>query len=72
MRILVAEDDAKLRDVLTRGLGSAGYTVDVAARGDVAFDDAGCGDTLAPGGVGDGSPWNPLLGHRGPPPSAGR
>jgi DNA-binding response OmpR family regulator len=38
MRILVAEDDAKLRDVLTRGLGSAGYTVDVAARGDEALD----------------------------------
>ena len=38
MHVLVAEDDAKLRDVLARGLRSAGYTVDVAARGDEAFD----------------------------------
>ena len=38
MRVLVAEDDAKLRDVLARGLRSAGYTVDVAARGDEALD----------------------------------
>lgn len=38
MQILVAEDDAKLRDVLARGLRSAGYTVDVAGRGDEALD----------------------------------
>lgn len=38
MHVLVAEDDAKLRDVLARGLRSAGYTVDVAARGDEALD----------------------------------
>jgi len=38
MRVLVAEDDAKLREVLARGLRSAGYTVDVAARGDAALD----------------------------------
>ncbi|MGA8416732.1 MAG: response regulator, partial [Candidatus Dormiibacterota bacterium] len=38
MRVLVAEDDAKLRDVLERGLRSAGYTVDIAARGDEALD----------------------------------
>lgn len=37
MRVLVAEDDAKLREVLARGLRSAGYTVDVAARGDAAL-----------------------------------
>jgi DNA-binding response OmpR family regulator len=36
-RVLVAEDDAKLRDVLVRGLRSAGYTVDAAARGDAAL-----------------------------------
>ncbi|HEY6471192.1 MAG TPA: response regulator transcription factor [Candidatus Dormibacteraeota bacterium] len=33
MRLLVAEDDAKLRDVLTRGLTLAGYTVDAFADG---------------------------------------
>ena len=38
MHILVAEDDTKLRDVLARGLRSAGYTVDVAARGDEALE----------------------------------
>lgn len=38
MRVLVAEDDAKLRDVLVRGLQSAGYTVDAAARGDDALE----------------------------------
>jgi DNA-binding response OmpR family regulator len=38
MHVLVAEDDAKLRDVLARGLRSAGYTVDVAARGDEALE----------------------------------
>jgi DNA-binding response OmpR family regulator len=37
MRLLVAEDDAKLCDVLTRGLRGAGYTVDVALRGDDAL-----------------------------------
>jgi DNA-binding response OmpR family regulator len=38
MHVLVAEDDAKLRDVLARGLRSAGYTIDEAARGDEALD----------------------------------
>ena len=38
MHVLIAEDDAKLREVLARGLRSAGYTVDVAARGDEALD----------------------------------
>jgi|HubBroStandDraft_6_1064221.scaffolds.fasta_scaffold46552_2 DNA-binding response OmpR family regulator len=37
-QVLVAEDDSKLRDVLARGLRSAGYAVDVAARGDEALD----------------------------------
>jgi DNA-binding response OmpR family regulator len=36
MRLLVAEDDAKLRDVLTRGLTQAGYVVDAVADGDDA------------------------------------
>jgi DNA-binding response OmpR family regulator len=36
MRLLVAEDDDKLRDVLTRGLTQAGYTVDSVSRGDEA------------------------------------
>jgi DNA-binding response OmpR family regulator len=38
MQILVAEDDAQLRDVLARGLRAAGYTVDVAGRGDEALE----------------------------------
>jgi DNA-binding response OmpR family regulator len=37
VRLLVAEDDARLRDVLVRGLRGAGYSVDVASRGDEAF-----------------------------------
>jgi DNA-binding response OmpR family regulator len=37
VRLLVAEDDAKLCDVLVRGLRGAGYSVDVASRGDEAF-----------------------------------
>src|SRR5579862_4656233 len=38
MHVLVAEDDAKLREVLGRGLRSAGYEVDEARRGDEALD----------------------------------
>jgi DNA-binding response OmpR family regulator len=38
VRLLVAEDDAKLREVLARGLERAGYIVDLAARGDDALD----------------------------------
>jgi len=38
MHVLVAEDDAKLREVLARGLRSAGYTIDEAGRGDDALD----------------------------------
>ena len=37
MRLLVAEDDARLCDVLARGLRGAGYSVDVASRGDTAL-----------------------------------
>ncbi len=37
MRILVAEDDLGLRDVLVRGLEDAGYFVDAVKRGDEAI-----------------------------------
>ncbi len=36
--MLVAEDDAKLSEVLVRGLRDEGYSVDVASRGDEALD----------------------------------
>ena len=38
MRILVAEDDAGLRDVLVLGLQDQGYQVDAVERGDDAID----------------------------------
>jgi DNA-binding response OmpR family regulator len=38
MRILVAEDDAGLRDVLVLGLEEQGYNVDAVDRGDDAID----------------------------------
>jgi DNA-binding response OmpR family regulator len=38
MRILVAEDDPGLRDVLVLGLEDAGYQVDAVERGDDAID----------------------------------
>jgi two-component system copper resistance phosphate regulon response regulator CusR len=38
MRVLVAEDDAGLRDVLVLGLTDAGYHVDAVERGDDAID----------------------------------
>ncbi len=38
MRILVAEDDAGLRDVLVLGLEDQGYQVDAVERGDDAID----------------------------------
>jgi DNA-binding response OmpR family regulator len=37
MRLLLAEDDDRLRDVLVRGLREAGYFVDAAADGDGAI-----------------------------------
>jgi DNA-binding response OmpR family regulator len=37
MRLLVAEDDATLREVLTRGLSQAGYAVDAVSGGDDAY-----------------------------------
>ncbi len=36
--VLVAEDDAKLSEVLVRGLRDTGYSVDIANRGDDALD----------------------------------
>jgi DNA-binding response OmpR family regulator len=38
MRVLVAEDDAGLREVLTQGLEDAGYHVDAVERGDDAIE----------------------------------
>ncbi len=38
MRVLVAEDDAGLREVLVMGLEDHGYQVDAAERGDEAID----------------------------------
>jgi DNA-binding response OmpR family regulator len=38
MRILIAEDDAGLQDVLVRGLVDSGYQVDAVDRGDDAID----------------------------------
>jgi DNA-binding response OmpR family regulator len=38
MRLLLAEDDAKLRGVLERGLREEGYVVDAVANGDEALD----------------------------------
>jgi two-component system copper resistance phosphate regulon response regulator CusR len=38
MRLLVAEDDPGLRDVLVQGLEEAGYVVDAVERGDDAID----------------------------------
>jgi len=38
MRVLVAEDDDGLRDVLVLGLSEAGYQVDAVERGDDAID----------------------------------
>lgn len=37
MRLLLVEDDAQLRDVLSRGLREAGYVVDAVGRGDEAI-----------------------------------
>src|SRR5437016_14524035 len=38
MRVLVAEDDQGLREVLVQGLEDAGYLVDAVDRGDDAID----------------------------------
>jgi len=38
MRILIAEDEPGLRDVIVLGLADAGYQVDAVARGDDAID----------------------------------
>lgn len=41
MRVLVVEDEEKMRDVLRRGLETAGYVVEVAADGAEGLDQAG-------------------------------
>lgn len=38
MRLLIAEDDRRLRELLQRGLEHEGYVLDAAARGDDALD----------------------------------
>ena len=38
MRVLIAEDDRGLREVLVQGLEEAGYFVDAVAAGDEAID----------------------------------
>ena len=38
MRLLVAEDDSMLREILVLGLEEAGYQVDAVERGDDAID----------------------------------
>jgi len=40
MRLLVAEDDSMLREILVLGLEEAGYQVDAVERGDDALDPA--------------------------------
>ena len=47
MRLLVAEDDPRLRELLERGLGRAGYVLDAAGRGDDALDLLCYGDYAA-------------------------
>ena len=47
MRLLVAEDDPRLRELLERGLGRAGYVLDAAGRGDDALDMLCFGDYAA-------------------------
>ncbi len=44
MRVLVVEDEAKMRDVLQRGLQSAGYAVEVAADGEEGLARVEAGD----------------------------
>jgi CheY-like chemotaxis protein len=41
MRVLVAEDDWGLREVLVQGLEEAGYFVDAVAAGDEAINQGG-------------------------------
>ena len=44
MRVLVVEDEAKMRDVLKRGLEAAGYAVEVAADGEEGLARVEAGD----------------------------
>ena len=47
MRLLIAEDDARLRELLERCLGQAGYVLDAVGRGDDALDMLRYGDYAA-------------------------
>ena len=44
MRVLVVEDEAKVASFIARGLGEAGYTVDVASQGPAALEEATVND----------------------------
>ena len=44
MRILIAEDDARLADLVARSLRETGYAVDVARDGEAAVSQAACND----------------------------
>ncbi len=44
MRVLVVEDEAKVASFIARGLGEAGYTVDVAGQGPAALEEATVND----------------------------
>ena len=73
MRVLVAEDDPGLRDVISLGLRDAGYQVDAVERGDDAIDqlhwydyDVAIIDWRMPGAEGH------RRGRLGPPHTASR
>jgi heavy metal response regulator len=44
LRVLVVEDEAKVASFIARGLGEAGYTVDVAGQGPAALEEATVND----------------------------
>jgi two-component system copper resistance phosphate regulon response regulator CusR len=44
LRVLVVEDEAKVASFIARGLGEAGYTVDVASQGPAALEEATVND----------------------------
>jgi two-component system copper resistance phosphate regulon response regulator CusR len=44
LRVLVVEDEAKVASFIARGLGEAGYTVDVASQGPEALEEATVND----------------------------
>ncbi|AMV25272.1 Transcriptional activator protein CzcR [Gemmata sp. SH-PL17] len=67
MKVLIIEDDTRTAEYLRKGLGEAGFTVDIASRGDDGLHLAGTGgydlvvlDVLLPGRDG----WSVLAGLR--------